>query len=401
VGEFKTMNNTHRTWVEIDLDNIANNIKEIKKHLNPGVRLMGVVKANAYGHGVRETAKIVLENGADALAVAFIDEAIELRRYGIKAPILILGNTCSESIEDLLNYSITPSVYSKEFACELSKLAVKMGKTAKIHIKTDTGMHRLGFLYGDDEKENLKTIEDIAYIYSLPNIEVEGIFSHLSTSDEEDADYTIKQFKKFNQLVEKLSQAGIKIPIRHIANSAATVKFPEMQLDMVRAGIVMYGMYPSDSAGYGGLKLLPAMKLKTRIINIKELKAGCDISYGRTYTTKANTKVATIAVGYADGYSRTLSGKVNVLVKGTLSKQLGRICMDQCMIDVTNVNNISIGDEVTLFGSDGNGNITIEEIADKMGTINYEVACLVGRRIPRIYIIDGKPTKSANYLLSD
>lgn len=394
------MDNTQRAWVEIDLDCIAHNVREIKKYLNPGVRLMGVVKADAYGHGVRETARTILENGADSLAVAFIDEAIELRRYDVSVPIMILGNSPTASIEDLIKYDVTPAVFTEEFAQELSKVAVTEERTAKIHIKVDTGMHRIGFLYGADVSERKKTIEKIVRISKLPNIEIEGIFSHLSSSDDEDQTYTYEQFEYFKELTEELTALGVNIPIRHIANSAALVRFPEMQLDMVRAGVILYGMYPSAGENYSGVKLKPAMSFKTRVINIQKLEAGSGISYGRTFITDSPTKIATLAVGYADGYSRVLSNKVRVLTKGRYAKQLGRICMDQCMIDVTNVNNINIGDEVTLFGSDGGGTISIEEIAAEVGTINYEIACLVGRRIPRVYIIDGKPAKSVNYLLA-
>ena len=392
------MNNMQRAWAEIDLDSIAQNVKQIKNILNPGVKLMGVVKANAYGHGVFETAKTILKNGADALAVAFIDEAVELRKYGIDVPILILGNSAEESVEDLLLYNITPTVFTEEFAKCLSKKASQMGKTVKIHIKVDTGMCRIGFMYGNEEEQQ-KTIDSIEKIAKLPGIEIEGIFSHFATSDEEDTSYTYAQFENFKKLTEKLFDMGIKIPVRHIANSAALVRFPEMQLDMVRAGVIMYGMYPSECVTDGKLLLRPAMKFKARVINIKDVEEGLSVSYGKSYVTDAPSKIATIAVGYADGYSRTLSNRVEVLAKGKRVKQLGRICMDQCMIDVTTVNNINIGDEVTLFGSDGEQNIPIEYIADKMGTINYEIACIVGRRIPRVYIEGGKPIRSVNDLL--
>ncbi len=395
------MNNTQRAWAEIDLDSIAHNVREIKKRLNVGVRLMGVVKADAYGHGVQETAKTILENGADCLAVAFIDEAVQLRNSGITVPIMILGNSAEESIDDLLEYSITPAVFTEEFAKALSKRAEELGKTAKIHIKVDTGMHRIGFLYSSADSEKAATIKKIIEISQLPNIEIEGIFSHFSTSDEEDTEYTYTQFSRFTELTEKLSAEGLKIPIRHIANSAALVRFPELQLDMVRAGVIMYGMYPSQCVDYPGLGLVPAMKFKTRVINVKTVGKDAGISYGRSYITDAPQKIATIAVGYADGYSRVLSGAAEAIVDGVKVKQLGRICMDQCMIDASPVNNINIGDEVTLFGESDGVNIPIEDVADKMGTINYEIACIVGKRIPRIYIKDGKPATSINYLLPE
>ncbi len=395
------MNNTQRAWAEIDLDSIAQNVREIKKLLKPGVRFMGVVKADAYGHGVRETAKTILENGADCLAVAFIDEAVQLRKAGITAPILILGNSSEASVDELLEYDITPAVFTEEFAKVLSKRANELGKTAKIHIKVDTGMHRIGFLYGLKENEKTATVEKIIEISKLPNLEIEGIFTHLSTSDEESTEYTYEQFNRFAELTQRLSDKGLTVSIRHIANSAALVRFPELQLDMVRAGVIMYGMYPSRDVDYGELNLKPAMKFKTRVINIKEVDSGAGISYGRSYTTDCPKKIATIAVGYADGYSRILSGKAVTIVNGVKVKQLGRICMDQCMIDASIVNNINIGDEVTLFGESCGCNIPIEDVADKMGTINYEIACIVGKRIPRIYIKDGKPAMSVNYLLPE
>ena len=322
------MDNTQRAWVEINLDSLAENVIEIKKCLNPGVKLMGVIKANAYGHGVCETAKIILENGVDQLAVAFVDEAIELRRAGFSVPILILGNSPFEVIDDLIEYDITPAVFSIDFAEELSKRAKAAGKTAKVHIKVDTGMHRIGFLYDGNTMEQEKTIESIIKISKLPNIEIEGIFSHLATSDEEDESYTRKQFGLFAELTNTLLKAGINIPVKHIANSAALVRYPEMQLDMERAGIVMYGMFPAKTVSRAGLSLKPIMTFKTRVTSISNLDKGASISYGRQYTTEGKMKIATIAVGYADGYSRLLSGKVNVLVNGTYAKQLGRICMD-------------------------------------------------------------------------
>ncbi len=395
------MDNTQRAWAEINLDSIAHNVREIKKLLKPDVRLMGVVKADAYGHGVRETAKTILKNGADCLAVAFIDEAVQLRQSGIDVPILILGNSAKESIDDLLEYDITPAVFTEDFAIALSKRAAELDKMAKIHIKVDTGMHRIGFLYSSGNEEKEETINRIMRISQLANIEIEGIFSHFSTSDEENTEYTYAQFKNFTELTERLFAAGLKIPIRHIANSAALVRFPELQLDMVRAGVIMYGMYPSKDADYSGLDLKPAMKFKTRVINVKNVDEGAGISYGRSYTADFKQKIATIAVGYADGYSRVLSGKAWAIVDGVKVRQLGRICMDQCMIDASIVNNINIGDEVTLFGESEGVNIPIEAVADIMGTINYEIACIVGKRIPRIYIKDGKPAKSVNYLLPE
>lgn len=389
------MEGTERAWAEIDLDAIAHNVRQIKSCLAPGVKLMGVVKADAYGHGVEKTAEVVLENGADCLAVACIDEAIQLRHAGFKCPVLILGFSSEETVERLLEDDITPAVFSYKFAKQLSDAAVMRGKTAKIHIKVDTGMFRIGFLCGDDASRN-ETVKQIIKISRLPNIELEGIFTHLSTADEKDTEYSHTQFQRFCDVVSLLEKEGLHIPIKHCANSAGLIRFPEMQLDMVRAGIVIYGLRPSLDVSYKPVELKPAMKFKTRIINIKEVAAGSGISYGRTFTAKKALRVATLPVGYADGYSRLLSDKAEVSLGGVSAKQIGRICMDQCMIDVTDVNNINIGDEVTLFGDSV---VTADSIAEKMGTINYEVACMVGKRIPRVYIRNGKTESCLNNLV--
>ncbi len=392
------MNITHRTWAEVNLDNIAHNVNQIKKCISPSKKLMGVVKADAYGHGAFQTAEVLLKNGVDMLGVAFADEAVELRRLGIDAPILILGNTDESSIESILKYNITPAVYKLEFAKLLSQKAVECGKIAKIHIKVDTGMHRIGFLYGDSKPDNEKTLEDILQMSKLDNIEIEGIFSHLATADEPKQDYTHAQFEKFVELTERLRSLGVEIPIRHISNSAAISRYPQMHLDMVRAGIILYGLYPSNTVEYENVNLKPAMELKSRIINVMDLNENCGISYGRTYLTKGKTRIATVAAGYADGYFRLFSGKAFMVAGDKRVKQVGRICMDQCMIDVTNVNNINIGDEVVLFGGSGKEKVSADELAEQIGTINYEITCAVSRRVPRVYIEDGKQKEVVNYL---
>ncbi len=395
------MKNTERTWVEINLDNISHNVKQIKSILNADTKLIGVVKADAYGHGAIEIAETILKNGVDFLAVAFIDEAMELRNNGINAPILLLGNTLDPDIDVLLKNNITPTVFTFDLAQKISKRASELNIPAKIHIKVDTGMHRIGFLYSDSIDDKKNTTEKILEISKLPNIQIEGMFTHLATSDEEDTSYTYLQLKRFTELKSALLGEGLDIPICHTSNSAAIVRFPEFSLNAVRAGIILYGMYPSKEVSLKGLDLKPAMSFKSRIINIKDLPEGCDISYGRSFRTSAPSKIATVSAGYADGYSRLLSNKVSVLVSDHPVKQVGKICMDLCMIDVTNVNNINIGDEVTLFGSGGNTHLPIEDIAKIMGTINYEVACMISKRVPRIYIENQKTVKSINYLLPD
>ncbi|MBR0278276.1 MAG: alanine racemase [Clostridia bacterium] len=380
-----------RTWCTVSVDNLIYNIEQIKKKVSPNVKLCGVIKADAYGHGAYEIAKELLKQGFEYLAVAFIDEAVDIRNNGINAPILILGNTPKDTISELIEYNVTATVYDFETAKAISEEAKKHNTVAKIHIKTDTGMSRIGFL------PNSAGIEDIVKISKLPNIEIEGIFTHFACADEENDNMTKKQFEKFMYIINELKSRGINIPVKHCCNSAGTIKYPDMQLDMVRLGIILYGMYPSE-AKYN-IDLKPVMQFKTKVINIKTLKAGETISYGATYKLKKDTKVATIAVGYADGYSRLLSNKGRVLVNGQFANILGRICMDQCMIDVTDVNNISIGDDAVLFGTDKNAELPIEELAAKIGTINYELTCVINKRVPRCYTKNKAGLKTENYLL--
>ncbi len=392
------MEDMQRAWAEVDLDAISHNVKGIKNIIRPDVKLMAVVKADAYGHGAFEVAKTCLESGAERLAVAFVDEAVELRRKGIEVPILLLGVSMPDAIESIIKYDITPAVAGVEFAKQLSKAAVAAKKTVKVHIKADTGMFRIGFQFAGDSEQRLETVEKIVEISKLPNIEIEGMFTHLSTADETGRDYTEKQFENFMELDEKLKARGVQIPIRHVANSAGQIRYPKLQLDMVRAGIILYGLYPSAEVSYEPLDLKPAMKFKARIVNIKNIQKGDSISYGRSFTAEKETKLATISVGYADGYSRIMSGRAEVSLKGKKVPQVGRICMDQCMIDVSGVNNIDIGDEVTLFGDEA---VSAESVAANLGTINYEVVCMVGRRVPRIYIKDQRIEKGLNYLLEN
>ncbi len=382
-----------RAWAEIDLDAIGHNTREIKRCLSENTKLMGVIKADAYGHGAVEVAAELLRNGADQLAVAFADEAVELRRHGFDVPILILGNSTEGDIEVLLEYDIMPAVSDYDFAEKLSKAACTLGKVLKIHIKLDTGMSRIGFLAEDE-----KSIDDICRISKLSGIELEGLFTHFATADETDEEYTKYQFQQFVKTAEALERNGINIPVKHVCNSAGLVKFPEMQLDMVRAGIIIYGLYPSKDFDHSLIDLKPAMTFKSRISHIKYLDEGTTLSYGRSYTLEKESRIATVAVGYADGYSRCLSNRVNMLVKGNAVRQLGRICMDQCMIDISAVNNINVGDEVVLFGGTEKG-ISADDIAEILGTISYEVVCAVSRRIPRIYIKNGRMTGLLNYLL--
>lgn len=382
-----------RTWAEVDLDAIAHNIKEIRKITNPNAGIMAVVKADAYGHGFLEVTRTLLENGADRLAVAVLREGVQLRSRGVKVPILILGASGEETVEDLINHNITPSVFTYEFAKALSYEAEKQEKVTKIHIKIDTGMSRIGFLAGDNNDE---IVEEILRISRLPYIEIEGIFSHFATSDEADGEYTLLQYNRFMDVCNMLEGRGLHIPIKHICNSAGIMMYPQMHLDMVRPGVILYGMYPSDEVDKKRLNLIPAMTLKSTITHIKEVEAGRGVSYGREYITDKTTKIATVPIGYADGYLRKLASEGKMIVHGEKVPIIGRICMDQCMIDVTNVHNIDKGDEVIIFGREG---VTADDLARWLETINYEVSCVIGKRIPRIYTKNGKAVKVLNYLM--
>ncbi|MCD8391385.1 MAG: alanine racemase [Firmicutes bacterium] len=380
-----------RSWAEIDLDAAAHNMRGIRRVTSPNAKVLATVKANAYGNGVYEMSKVFLENGADMLAVATLEEGEELRGLGIDAPVLILGTCMEDMLEGLVDRGITPNIYSYDRAKRLSEIAVKKGKIVKIHIKLDTGMGRIGYTVGED---NAEVIDEILKISELKNIEIEGIFSHFSTSDEADSAYTKLQFKRFMSVCSALEERGLHIPVRHICNSAGIMMYPEMHLDMVRAGIISYGMYPSDEVDKTVIDLIPVMTLKSRITHIKTTESNRGISYGKEYITEAPTKIATVPIGYADGYLRGIANGGRIMAGGTPVPILGRICMDQCMIDVTNVHNINIGDEVILFGREG---VTIDDVARWLHTINYEVSCCISRRIPRVYIKNGKEVNITGY----
>lgn len=381
-----------RTWAEINLDAFKENMQSIRGCISKDTRVMAIVKADAYGHGAVNTAKFLLKNGADSLGVATLEEAMELRKSGVDADILILGTTFSQECDDIVKYDIIPAVFSYEYAKKLSESAVKQRKQVKIHIKIDTGMSRIGYVTGVDDDN---VADEIVKISKLPNIFIEGIFSHLATADEKDEEYTKKQFSEFLTIYNKVLERGLKIPIRHIANSAAIMMYPEMHLEMVRAGIILYGFYPSEEVDKKRLKLKRVMTLKSKITMIKEI-SGRGVSYGKTYIADSKTRVATVGIGYADGYTRLLNNKAKIIAKGKAVEVIGRICMDQCMIDVTNVHNINTGDEVIIFGEDI---VTADDIAKALGTINYEIVCMVSRRIPRNYLCEGKVVSTVNYLI--
>ena len=389
-----TMNFTRRAvWAQIDLDAAAHNMRQIRKHVGPDVKIAAVVKANAYGHGSVELAKTFAENGADCFAVSSLDEAVELRRYAhIDKEIFILGHTDARRTEELLTYDIEPAVFNLKNAEFFSQEAQRLGKTLRVHIAVDTGMSRVGF------QVNEFSVSEIKAIAALPNIEIRGMFTHFAVSDIKDKTFTREQYGHFRWMCKRMEEEGIHIALRHCCNSAAALELPEYYCDMVRPGIIMYGCEPSPDVDIKPYDLRPVMSLRCCIAHVKLLDAGATVSYGRHYTAPSRRKIATLPVGYADGYSRILSGKVDVLYHGHRVPQVGAICMDQCMIDVSGEANVHAGDEVVLFGRQGDSFIPIEEIAAACGTINYEIMCNISRRVPRVYMKNGKVVGREEYL---
>ncbi|GAA0177630.1 alanine racemase [Clostridium sediminicola] len=378
-------------WEEINLDNLVHNIKHIRKICKSN-EIMAVVKADAYGHGAIDIVPELLRNGANSCAVAVISEAIELRKAGVEAPILILGFTSPAHINELLKYDVEQTVFTYEYAELISKEASNNYKTAKIHICVDTGMGRIGFL------PDRKSIEDVYKISKLPNIKIEGVFSHFSTADENDKSYTYNQAEKFNDFCNELVSLGIKFEKKHIGNSAAAMDLPDFHYDAIRPGIILYGYYPSREVNIKKLNLKPVMQLKTNIVHIKNLSKGYSVGYGRDFITTRESVIATLPVGYADGYTRALNGKAKVIVNGCFAPVIGKICMDQCMIDVTDIEDVKVGNEVILIGNNGDKKFDADDIAEAIGTINYEVVCMISRRVPRVYIKDDMVVKVRNYV---
>lgn len=369
----------HPTWAEIDLKAIAHNLRETAKLVAPGAKIMAVVKANAYGHGAVPVAKTALANGASSLAVARLGEALPLREEGFTCPILILGYTPEEQYPELIKHQLTQTVYNLEVATKLNAVAGEMQKRVNVHIKIDTGMGRLGFVPG------LESVEQIAQITTMPWLEVEGIYTHFAKADSCDKTYINYQFQQFNDLLTKLAAQGINFKIRHAANSAAIIDHPETHLDMVRAGIMIYGLYPSEEVEQTKLTLKPAMNLKTTVAQLKKVPAGTAISYGCSYKTAQENIIATLPLGYADGFSRILTDG-QVLIGGQRVPVVGKICMDQCMVNLGASSDVQMGDQVVVFGRQQGEYIPVEEVAKKLNTISYELLCMLKGRIPRIYI---------------
>ena len=384
----------NRAWAEIDLDAIAHNVREIRRITNKKAEIMGAVKADAYGHGVMEVVRTLLDNGVTQLAVSMLDEAIQLRKLGIDVPILILNYTDPARADEIILNEVTQTVFSHDLAKALSDVAIKFKRNVKIHVKVDTGMTRVGFMPG------YSAVKNVLEINGLPGIIIEGLFSHFASADEKDKSYTQMQFEKFMSICSELGRVGVHIPVKHICNSAGIIAYPQMHLDMVRPGIILYGLYPSKDVDRQKIALKPAMTLKANVILVKDVEKDTCISYGRIFKTSRSSKIATIPIGYADGYTSLLSNSGRMLVNGESAPVVGRICMDQCMIDVTDLEKeVSIGDEAVIFGKQGGSVISVDEVAEKIGTINYEVVCIIGKRIPRVYLKDGKIFNVVNYLI--
>jgi alanine racemase len=371
----------YRSWVEVDLDNFTKNWNEMKRLVGPDVRILQVVKADAYGHGAIEISNVALKNGAALLGIANADEGVQLCVSGITTPILILSPSTGSEIDEIIKYSLIPSVSDINFARELQKKSKKADIRTPIHIEVDTGMGRGGTIH----HEAFKMIEEVL---GFPNIVVDGIFTHLSSSETMDA-YNTMQWKLFKELLDKLEKHQIRIPVKHMANSGAILNFPLFHLDMVRPGLMSYGIYPGPETK-GKADLAPVMSFKTRVVLIKEFPKGYSIGYGRSYITGKPTKIATIPVGYGDGYGRILSNQSEALVGGTRAPIVGNISMDMCTIDVSHIDNCRIGDEVVLMGGQGHEYISADEIAGKVQTISYEILCALGKRAPRVFLNKGK-----------
>lgn len=386
------MTDEERVLAIVDLDAIASNIKNIRAKVDKNSGIIGIIKADAYGHGSVETAKVLLDNGADWLAVAVVDEGLNLRKNGITAPILLLGYTPELRLNDVINNGFIQTVYSYDTAKKLSDAASALGKKAVIHIKIDTGMGRIGY------RVNEESADEIVKISKLPNIDVNGMFTHFSTADEADKAYTLEQYNKFVKMNDMLEERGLHIPVKHAANSAAIMDFDNMMFNMVRPGIILYGAYPSDEVKKENLSLSPAMSIKTHVSYVKDVNEGDSISYGRKYIAPSKRRIATIPVGYADGFIRAYSKGGKVLVRGEYAPIVGRICMDQFMVDVTDIDGVEVNDEVVLMGKQGDKEITADFIASVLDTINYEVFCTLSKRVPRQYIQNGKIVKTIKYV---
>lgn len=382
-----------RTWANVDLDALAHNYQAIQSHIPGGCKFLGVMKADAYGHGAVPLSHALVELGAGYLAVSNLEEAVQLRRGGSRVPILILGYTPPMYAENMIYLDLTQEVHSLEYARQLNETLGGTNFILNVHLKLDTGMTRIGFTAYDNEQ----ALEEMVEAAQLPHLHVEGAFMHFSAADsraEADRAYTKLQYQRFCDALDYLKARGIVPEIRHCCNSGATLLYPEYAMDMVRPGVMTYGLNPSaDTAGI--LDLKPLLSLYTTVSQIRNIPAGTDVGYGRTYTTPTDRKLAVLAMGYADGLLRSLSGRAQFLLRGHLVPVVGRICMDLCMVDITDVPDVRVGDEVTVIGAER----PCEILADQLGTISYEVLCSISKRIPRIYLQNGKASEILQYIV--
>ena len=381
-----------RVYAKIDLDAIAYNMEQMKQNIRPETKVMAVIKADGYGHGAVQIAEMMQRwNYIWGFAVATLDEAVVLRTEGIQKPILVLGCVFPDQYMEMLKHEIRMNIYTEEMAESISRMAAREGKTAYMHIKLDTGMSRLGFGINEQSAETIKRIS------KMPNVNMEGIFTHFTKADEKDKSFTKKQIQEFVWMTERLKEKNVRFTYEHCSNSAGIIDVPEANFDIVRAGISTYGLYPSEEVDKTNVKLKPALALKSHVAFVKEIERGTPVSYGGTFVAKEKMKIATIPVGYADGYPRSLSNKGYVLIRGKKAPILGRVCMDQFMVDVTQIEGVSFGDKVTMIGKDGNEILPVEVLSELSGRFNYEFVCDLGKRIPRVYVRDGKIAEQVDY----
>ena len=399
------------TWAEIDLDAIIHNIMEFRRILAPDVKIMAVLKADAYGHGAIEVAAAAEKGGVDFFAVAFWEEGVELRLAGIKKPILLMGTTPPQQVPKVLDYDLTQTIFSLETAAAISKEAVSRQMEVPVHVKVDTGMGRVGV----SPEEALSFVQEIS---RLPGICVEGIMTHFASADDEDLSYTYGQIESFQQTVKACKEADLEIPLIHAANSAGTINVPASHYNLVRLGLSLYGHYPpgnievankkleytpsgdrqTHSSMLGEVSLQPAFSFKTRVVYLKDIPPGACVSYGSTFQAQRQSTIATVPVGYADGFNRLLSNRGQVLVRGCRAPIVGRVCMDYSMVDVTGIDGVEVGDEVVLYGRQEGEEISVDEVAGLLDTISYELLCAVDKRVSRFYLQGGKVVAFRNLL---
>lgn len=386
-----------RTWADISLDNLSHNYYALRAKLPSACRFLGVVKADAYGHGAVPISRCLTELGAEYLAVSNIEEAVQLRRGGIRGPILILVYTPPKHAEDLAKMGLRQEIHSLDYACMLNQMLEGTSLRIRVHIKLDTGMSRLGFFAYNCER----TVTELQEVAAMKHLLIEGVFTHFPVADSidgADENFTRTQFERFMQMLSTLKGVGIEPQIRHCCNSGASILYPEYALDMIRSGIATYGVFPSSDLR-GRIDLKPVMQLRSTIFQIRDFEPNITVSYGRTYTTSEPERIAVVGIGYADGLSRSFSNNISFLLHGKRVPQIGRICMDMCMVDISRVPDAKVGDTVTIFGTDGDDTIEVDSLSCRLNTIPYEILCGINKRIPRIYLDGENETEILQYIV--